>query len=78
MNKETPQSVINEAQNLIIHYGQCLVYLGEYLEREYYHFKFPDGTITGFPIVYVYNRKDNSVLEISGFEALNIIESLKK
>lgn len=73
MSKEIPQAVIEEAQGLIDRYGRCMDYLGKYKDADYYVFHFPDETITGFPFVYVYYRQKEEVIEITGFDALDII-----
>ncbi len=78
MNKEIPEKVIKKAQNLIDQYGQCIEYLGDYKNSEYYVFRFPDGTITGFPFVYVYFFQKDEVIEITGHDALEIIGVFKK
>lgn len=73
-----PQTVINEARNLIDQYGQCVEYLGEFQNTCYYVFRFPEGTITGFPFVYVYNKKTDDVMGVTGFDALDIIGDFEK
>lgn len=78
MSKEIPQAVIKEAQGLIERYGQHIDYLGEYKEADYYVFHFPDETITGFPFVYVYYRQKEEAIEITGFDALDIIGKFKE
>ena len=73
MIKEIPQAVIKEAKGLIDRYGQCFDYLGEYKNADYFVFRFPDETITGFPFVYVYYRQKEEAIEITGFDALDSI-----
>ena len=73
MEKEIPQSVIKEAQSLINSYGQCLEFLGNQPGVDYYVFRFPDETITGFPFVYIYDRETHKAMQISGFDAIDII-----
>ena len=78
MSKDIPQAVIKEAQDLIDRYGLHIDYLGEHKDSDYYMFHFPEGTITGFPFVYVYYRQKDEAIEITGFDALDIIGKLKK
>ncbi len=78
MSKEIPQEVIKKAQSLIEQYGQCIDYLGDYKNAEYYVLHFPDGTITGFPFVYVYFLQMDEVIEVSGSDALDIIGKFEK
>lgn len=73
MSKEIPQIVIKKAQSLIERYGQSIGYLGNYKNAEYYVFRFPDDTVTGFPFVYVYYPQKEEVFEITGSDALEII-----
>ena len=78
MNTDIPQSVIREAQGLIERYGQCIDYLGGCQDVDYFVFHFPDRTITGFPIVYLYYRKTEEVVAVTGFNALDIVEEFNK
>lgn len=76
MKTEIPIKVQSEAQHLINRYGQNLDYIGNFNEYEYYIYKFPEETITGFPFVYAYNSETEEVMEISGSRALDIIGEL--
>lgn len=76
MTTEIPVKVQREAQHLINRYGQNLDYIGNFNEYEYYIYKFPEETITGFPFVYAYNSETEEVMEISGSRALDIIGEL--
>ena len=76
MKTEIPIKVQSEAQHLINRYGQNFDYIGNFNGHEYYIYKFPEETITGFPFVYVYNSETEEVLEISGSRALDIIGEL--
>ena len=73
MEKSIPESVLMEAQGLISLYGNTLKYLGEYKGYDVYQFAFPENTETGFPFVYLHNTSNNQVMEITGFDALDII-----
>lgn len=76
MNKEIPISVLDAAQGLISQYGQNVVFSGEYMGIEYYTFKFPEESVTGYPVVYMYNINTKEVINISGSRALDIIGEL--
>ena len=78
MNMEIPQAVIKKAQSLIGQYGFSIGYLGNYKNAEYYVFRFPDDTVTGFPFVYVYYPQKEEVIEITGSDALEIIGEFYK
>ena len=69
-----PQIVKNAAKDLIEIYGDKFDYLGKFEGAEAYAFSFPENACTGFPFVYLV--KDDKVEEISGFLALDIIDSL--
>lgn len=73
MSKEIPKSVLNEAQHLIRIYGSNIDLLGFFNGIEYYVYKFPVGTLIGYPLVYAYNCTTEETLEISGPRALDII-----
>lgn len=77
MSKEIPTAVIKEAQNLISHYGQHIEFLGEFSDAEYYTFRFPENSLSGFPYVYMYDPQIEGVLEITGFRALDIINKFR-
>lgn len=76
MTTEIPVKVQRKAQHLINRYGQNLDCIGNFNEYEYYIYKFPEETITGFPFVYAYNSETEEVMEISGSRALDIIGEL--
>ena len=77
MEKDIPQSVIKEAQSLIDRYGQCIEFIGEKNDLDYFVFRFPENSMTGFPFVYVYNSEFDDTMEITGFDALDLICELK-
>lgn len=72
--KQTPQIVKDAAKDLIKAYGGKVDFLGKYEEADAYMFHFPDDSTTGFPFVYIH--KDDKVTEITGFEALDIVNLL--
>ncbi len=74
MNKTIPESVIEEAKGLINIYGNNLEYMGEYKGFDVYKFKFPKDSETGFPYVYLHDSSKDTVMEITGFDALDIID----
>ena len=78
MNKKIPEQVIKEAEGLINIYWENIEYLGADENAEYYHFVFPKDTVTGFPFVYIYTPQNGDVIEITGFDALDIIGKFYK
>lgn len=73
---EIPAKVREAARDLIERYGDRLVYLGEYHGAQAYYYRFPDDLDTGFPFVYL--LKGESVSNINGFDALDIIRLFVK
>ena len=71
---KTPPEVLKTAKGLVDMYGPHFVLLGERDGREVYMFQFPDDSTTGFPFVYLY-EKGKPALEVTGFEAVDIIDS---
>lgn len=71
-----PQQVKDAARDLIDQYGDSFDYLGNLEGIDYFVYRFPDDTTTGFPFVYQYGH--GPVLTITGFEALDIINLLVK
>ena len=70
-----PEAVRREAKGLIDQFGDRLDYLGKIDDgRDAYCFCFPDDEETGYPFVYLYDG--HFVMEISGHEALEIINEL--
>ena len=70
-----PQIVKDAAKDLIEIYGDKFDYLGKYEGADAYVYKFPDEACTGFPFVYLV--KDDKVVVISEFLALDILDSLR-
>ena len=73
MERIIPEQVINKAQGLIDLYGEDFEYMGVYNGKKAYLFCFPDDKETGFPFVYLFDATSDSVEEITGFKALDII-----
>ena len=71
---DTPKVVLAAAAGLVKMYGPRFLHLGERNGVQYFMFDFPKDEKTGFPFVYQY-VKGEPVLEITGFEALDIISS---
>ncbi len=66
-----PEQVKKAAEELVNMYGASFKYLGKYEDRDVYMFKIPSNEDTGFPFVYLCD--DENIIEITGFEALDII-----
>lgn len=73
---EIPQAVKRQARNLIEQYGFKADYIGECDGQQVFQFKLPNDQENGFPIVYLYNPNSDSVLEVSGMRALEILIQL--
>ena len=71
-----PEQVRSEARLLIEQYGESFGYLGNHGGADFFVFEFPEDSSTGFP--YVYQYENGSVLTLTGFEALDIINLLVK
>lgn len=69
-----PEKVKVAAQSLVDMYGLSFDYLGKNDGADFYMFKFPDEDCTGFP--FVYKLKNDNVSEVTGFEALDVIDHL--
>lgn len=78
MKSSIPEVVVEEAKDLIGLYGNNLEYFGEYEGYNVFGFVFPEGKETGFPFIYILDSENNSVLEVTGFRALDIIKELDK
>lgn len=71
---KVPEQIKSAAKSLIDVYGNAFDYLGRYKGKDAFMFRFPDDTNTGFPYIYLF--KDDKVTEITGFEALDILDLL--
>ncbi|MBQ9576824.1 MAG: hypothetical protein IJV11_08100 [Muribaculaceae bacterium] len=76
MEKEIPKQVIEEAGCLVEYYGNNFRFLGKRDNLDVYQFMFPEDTTTGFPFIYMYNSENQTAYEITGFEAIDIIQEL--
>lgn len=70
---EIPSKVKRAAQYLVEMYGDHVEHLGQYQGAEAFYYHFPDDITAGFPPVYL--MKGDKLREVSGFEALEIIDS---
>ncbi len=72
-----PDVVLQEASEIMEMQEGTIVYLGKIGDgREVYLLKQPIDAETGFPFVYLYDGQ--SAMEITGFEALDIINEVEK
>ena len=72
-----PDVVLQEASEALEMLEGTLVYLGKIGDgRDVFLFKQPIDAETGFPFVYLYDGQ--SAMEITGFEALDIINEVEK
>ncbi len=71
---KVPEQIKSAAKSLIDIYGDTFDYLGKYKGKDAFVFRFPDDANTGFPYIYLF--KDDKVTEITGFEALDILNLL--
>lgn len=71
---KVPEQIKNAAKSLIDLYGDTFDYLGKYKGKGAFLFRFPENSNTGFPFIYLI--KGDKVTEITGFEALEILNSL--
>jgi len=76
--KDIPDIVRQKAKGLIDLYGINLDFIGMYRGMDVYEFHFPENTETGYPFLYLYDKLSNTATEVTGFEALEIIEQLDK
>ena len=73
MTNNIPQKVKRAFESLITMYGDCVEYLGNRAGVDYYRYKFPENTDTGFPNVVAY--ESGNVSNITGFDAVNLVAS---
>lgn len=79
MEKETPPAaIIERAKTLIDLFGENIVLIGKKDDVDVYMFQFPEDLRTGYPFLFLYDRKNNHVDKITGFDALDIIAELIK
>lgn len=77
MKNKIPEPVIQKAKGLINLYGNSIEYLGKHQGCDVYKFVFPKNTETGFPFAYLYNASNGKVIEITGSQALRLIDEFK-
>lgn len=68
---EVPAEVLTAAAELVAEFGPRFERLGERDGVTYFSFSFPDGLVTGYPIVFSY-EKGKKTNKITGFVALDL------
>ena len=76
MSQKIPQVVIDKAQSLINLYGEHCAFLGQTKMYDVYIFQFPEDSMMGYPILFLYNTATKSATTVTGMEALAIIEEI--
>ena len=76
MKETIPSVIIAQAKELIDLYDNCLEYCGSYQNKDVFVFRFPDDTETGFPFLFLYDKTNEGVEEITGFETLHILSEI--
>ena len=71
---DIPQSVLHEASWLIEEYGCVFRRIGKYDGKIVYLYCFPENTETGYPFVYLYDEMSTISLQVSGEDALKVIQ----
>lgn len=71
---DIPQSVLKEASWLIEEYGCAFRQIGKYEEKIVYLYCFPENTETGYPIIYLYDEIDRKTIQVTGEDALEVIQ----
>lgn len=71
-----PQPVLKAAKKLIDRYGNRLAFVGKYNGQNVYVFSFPDDVETGFPFLYLYDEKQQTVFTVTGPKTLDIISEI--
>ena len=66
-----PAKIQEAARYLVEMYGDHIEHLGQYQGAEVFYYHFPDDIDAGFPHVYL--LKEDSVSEITGFDALQLL-----
>lgn len=69
-----PQPVAEAAKAFCARYGENIVYIGKYKKQDVYMFEFPDDVEIGFPFIYLYNLATRTVVEVTGADALDVID----
>jgi len=74
---DIPKKVTDKAKDLIDVYGNRIKFIGEYEKKDTYQFKFPQNERTGFPYIYLYDKRTEIVEEITGIKALKIMRCVE-
>lgn len=73
---ELPKAVLDKAKNLIDVYGNNVLYIGKFDNKDVFRFQFPDKERTGFPYVYLYDRYTDTAEEVTGKRVLKLLRKL--
>ena len=71
-----PVEVLKAAAELISMYGASFSLLGKQGDWDVDRFNFPEGTYTGFPVLYLFKDGDAKAQEVSDAKALKILSLL--
>ena len=74
---EIPVEVLTAAKSLVDEFGPRFDHLGERGGVVYYSFLFPDKLVTGYPIVFFYEKGKPAEM-ITGDDALDLVCSFVK
>lgn len=74
---EVPQAVKEKAKEFIDTFGEHFEKLGIYQDKQVYKFVFPQGSRTGFPYVYLFDKQTKDCEVVTGIKALEIITSVQ-
>lgn len=75
---DIPQAVLHDASWLIEEYGCAFSKIGKYDGKIVYRYCFPENTETGYPFVYLYDEMNTVSLQVTGEDALEIINDVNK
>ncbi len=75
---DIPQIVLEKAKDIVDVYGNKIKYIGEYENKEVYQFQFPKNERTGFPHIYVYDKRTKAVEEVTGIKSMKIIRCIRE
>ena len=71
---DIPQAVLHDASWLIEVYGCDFRKIGKYDGKIVYLYCFPENTETGYPIIYLYDEIDRKTIQVTGEDALEVIQ----
>ena len=76
MDNAIPKVVLEDAKQLVQLYGENIIKIGSENIWDIYMFQFPENSLTGYPILFMHDTKTDSVIMITNFEALDVINHL--